>query len=153
VLYATHVFVDDLCAGGGDVVNLSSVAGRIARPASNVYAATKHAVTGWSDALRQELLACDVRVICIEPGAVSTELPYHITDPQTRKDADTFYGGAIEILSAEDIAAMICTPSRRPSVSRSARCWYGRSGSHRVRALLAARHARCVCASHIERRS
>jgi len=48
VLYATHVFVDDLCADGGDVVNLSSVAGRKARPATNVYAATKHAVTGWS---------------------------------------------------------------------------------------------------------
>jgi NADP-dependent 3-hydroxy acid dehydrogenase YdfG len=120
VLYATHVFVDDLCAGGGDVVNLSSVAGRIARPASNVYAATKHAVTGWSDALRQELLACDVRVICIEPGAVSTELASHITDPQTRKDADTFYGGAIEILSAEDIAAMILyavTAPERVSIS------------------------------------
>jgi NADP-dependent 3-hydroxy acid dehydrogenase YdfG len=100
VLYATHVFVDDLCAGGGDVVNLSSVAGRIARPASNVYAATKHAVTGWSD--------------------VSTELPSHITDPQTRKDADTYYGDAIEILSAEDIAAMILyavTAPERVSIS------------------------------------
>jgi NADP-dependent 3-hydroxy acid dehydrogenase YdfG len=107
VLYATHVFVDDLCAGGGDVVNLSSVAGRIARPASNVYAATKHAVTGWSDALRQELLASDVRVICIEPGAVSTELPSHISHPETRKDAETFYGGAIEIITAEDIASLI----------------------------------------------
>jgi NADP-dependent 3-hydroxy acid dehydrogenase YdfG len=45
VLYATHVFVDDLCVDGGDVVNLSSVAGRKAHPATNVYAATKHAVT------------------------------------------------------------------------------------------------------------
>jgi NADP-dependent 3-hydroxy acid dehydrogenase YdfG len=120
VLYATHVFVDDLCAGGGDVVNLSSVAGRIARPASNVYAATKHAVTGWSDALRQELLAQDVRVICIEPGAVSTELPTHISDPATRRDADTFYGGAIEILGAEDIASLIVyavTAPERVSIS------------------------------------
>src|SRR3989442_7432710 len=119
-LYATHVFVDELCAGGGDVVNISSVAGRIARVASNVYAATKHAITGWSDPLRQDLLACDVRVICIEPGAVSTELPSHITDAQTRKDADTFYGGAIEILSAEDIAAMIqyaVTAPERVSIS------------------------------------
>jgi short-subunit dehydrogenase len=48
-------------SGGGDVVNISSVAGRIARMASKVYAATKHATTGWSDALRQELLrtTCD----------------------------------------------------------------------------------------------
>jgi NADP-dependent 3-hydroxy acid dehydrogenase YdfG len=107
VLYATHVFVDDLCAGGGDVVNISSVAGRIARVASNVYAATKHAVTGWSDALRQELLAYDVRVVCLEPAAVATELPSHISHPETRKDADTFYGGAIEILTAQDIASLI----------------------------------------------
>ena len=65
-------------------------------------------------------MACDVRVICIEPGAVSTELPSHITDAQTRKDADTFYGGAIEILSAEDIAAMIqyaVTAPERVSIS------------------------------------
>jgi NADP-dependent 3-hydroxy acid dehydrogenase YdfG len=107
VLYATHVFVDDLSAGGGDVVNISSVAGRVARVASNVYAATKHAVTGWSDALRQELLAYDVRVVCVEPGAVATELPSHISHPETRKDADTFYGGSIEILTAEDIASLI----------------------------------------------
>jgi NADP-dependent 3-hydroxy acid dehydrogenase YdfG len=107
VLYATHVFVDDLSAGGGDVVNISSVAGRVARVASNVYAATKHAVTGWSDALRQELLAYDVRVVCVEPGAVATELPSHISHPETRNDADTFYGGSIEILTAEDIASLI----------------------------------------------
>jgi NADP-dependent 3-hydroxy acid dehydrogenase YdfG len=107
VLYATHVFVDDLCAGGGDVVNLSSVAGRTARPPSNVYNATKHAVTGWSDALRQELLEFDVRVICVEPGAVATELPDHITDPATREGTLAFYHGATEILTADDIAGLI----------------------------------------------
>jgi NADP-dependent 3-hydroxy acid dehydrogenase YdfG len=107
VLYATHVFVEDLCAGGGDVVNLSSVAGRTARPDSNVYNATKHGITGWSEALRQELLAEDVRVICVEPGAVATELPEHISHEQTRQDAAAFYGGAIEILQPEDIASLI----------------------------------------------
>jgi NADP-dependent 3-hydroxy acid dehydrogenase YdfG len=106
VLYATHVVVDDLCAGGGDVVNLSSVAGRTARPDSNVYNATKHAVTGWSDALRQELLDHDVRVLCVEPGAVATELPEHISHPDTREGVTAFYG-AIEILTAEDIASLI----------------------------------------------
>ncbi|MDX6600361.1 MAG: hypothetical protein QOE87_4248 [Gaiellales bacterium] len=107
VLYATHVFVEDLCAGGGDVVNLSSVAGRTARPDSNVYNATKHGITGWSEALRQELLAEDVRVSCVEPGAVATELPEHISHEQTRQDAAAFYGGAIEILQPEDIASLI----------------------------------------------
>jgi NADP-dependent 3-hydroxy acid dehydrogenase YdfG len=50
VLYATHLFVDDLCDGGDDVVNLSSVAGRIARPASNVY---RRASDGDRDLLRR----------------------------------------------------------------------------------------------------
>jgi NADP-dependent 3-hydroxy acid dehydrogenase YdfG len=93
VLFATHVFVDDLCAGGGDVVNLSSIAGRKARPATNVYAATKHGVTGWSDALRQELLEYDVRVVCVEPGAVATELPEHISHPETREETEALYRG------------------------------------------------------------
>jgi NADP-dependent 3-hydroxy acid dehydrogenase YdfG len=120
VLYATHVVVDDLCAGGGDVVNLSSVAGRTARPDSNVYNATKHAVTGWSDALRQELLDYDVRVICVEPGAVATELPEHISHESTREGVAAFYGGAIEILTAEDIASLIVyavTAPERVSIS------------------------------------
>jgi NADP-dependent 3-hydroxy acid dehydrogenase YdfG len=119
VLYATHVFVDDLCAGGGDVINVSSVAGRTARPDSNVYNATKHAVTGWSDALRQELLEYDVRVLCVEPGAVATELPEHISHPETREGAAAFYG-AIEILTAEDIASLITyavTAPERVSIS------------------------------------
>jgi NADP-dependent 3-hydroxy acid dehydrogenase YdfG len=120
VLYATHVFVDDLCAGGGDVVNLSSVAGRTARPDANVYNATKHAITGWSDALRQELLEYDVRVVAVEPGAVSTELPEHISHPETRAGAAAFYGGQIEILTAEDIASLIVyavTAPERVSIS------------------------------------
>ncbi|MGZ4316576.1 MAG: SDR family oxidoreductase [Gaiellaceae bacterium] len=108
VLYATHVFVDDLCAGGGDVVNISSVAGRKARPVSGVYAATKHGVTGWSDALRQELQEHDVRVICVEPGAAGTELADHITHEQTRKETDALYrGGGFEILTAGDLASLI----------------------------------------------
>jgi NADP-dependent 3-hydroxy acid dehydrogenase YdfG len=107
VLQATHVFVDDLCAGGGDVVNISSVAGRKARPVSGVYAATKHGVTGWSDALRQELQEHDVRVICVEPGAAGTELADHITHEQTRQETQQLYAGAYEILTADDLASLI----------------------------------------------
>ena len=107
VLYATHVFVDDLCDGGGDVVNISSVAGRKARPSSNVYASTKHAVTGWSDALRQELLEFDVRVICVEPGAAGTDLTDHITHEQTREEVAALYTSGVEILTAEDVASLV----------------------------------------------
>ena len=107
VLQATHVFVDDLCAGGGDVVNISSVAGRKGRPASNVYAATKHGVTGWSEALRQELQEFDVRVICVEPGGTATELTDHITHAQTRAEMDALYLAGFEVMTSEDIASLI----------------------------------------------
>jgi NADP-dependent 3-hydroxy acid dehydrogenase YdfG len=51
----TEVFLDQLRDGGGDLVNLSSVAGRTARPGNAVYAATKWGINGWSESLRQEL--------------------------------------------------------------------------------------------------
>jgi NADP-dependent 3-hydroxy acid dehydrogenase YdfG len=75
---ATEVFLDQLKDGGGDIVNISSVAGRTARAGNGVYAATKWGINGWSESLRQELLP-NVRVTLIEPGAVATELPSHIT--------------------------------------------------------------------------
>ena len=83
---ATEVFLDQLRDGGGDLVNISSVAGRTARAGNAVYAATKWGMNGWSEGLRQELLP-DVRVIVIEPGAVATELTDHITDERDRKAA------------------------------------------------------------------
>jgi NAD(P)-dependent dehydrogenase (short-subunit alcohol dehydrogenase family) len=72
---ATEVFLDQLRAnGGGDLVNVSSVAGRVAPAGFAAYAATKWGINGWSEALRVELQP-DVRVIVIEPGATATELP------------------------------------------------------------------------------
>ena len=70
--------------GGGDLVNISSVAGRTARPGNAVYAATKWGMNGWSESLRQELQP-DVRVTVIEPGAVGTELTDHITHAATKE--------------------------------------------------------------------
>jgi NADP-dependent 3-hydroxy acid dehydrogenase YdfG len=61
----TEVFLDQLLAGGqGDLINLSSVAGRTARSGNAVYAATKSGMNGWSESLRQQLQP-DVRVIVI----------------------------------------------------------------------------------------
>ena len=81
---ATEVFLDQLRDGGGDLVNISSVAGRTARAGNAAYAATKWGLNGWSEALRQELQP-DVRVIVIEPGAVATELTDHITHGETKE--------------------------------------------------------------------
>src|SRR5687768_9217966 len=65
----------------GHIVNISSVAGRIARAGSAVYNFTKWGVTGFSEALRQEAAYVNVRVTCVEPGFVDTELQGHNTHP------------------------------------------------------------------------
>src|SRR5271170_1304349 len=78
VLYCTHAALPLMHEqGGGHVVNVSSVAGRIARAGSGVYNLTKFGVGAFSEALRQEGVASGVRVTLIEPGAVSTELVSH----------------------------------------------------------------------------
>ncbi len=108
---ATEVFLDQLRDGGGDLVNISSVAGRTARAGNAVYAATKWGMNGWSEGLRQELVP-DVRVIVIEPGAVATELTDHITDQETKRLTKEFVEGLA--ISAEDIAEVIAFAVSRP---------------------------------------
>ncbi|MDN6510323.1 MAG: SDR family oxidoreductase [Corynebacterium sp.] len=108
---ATEVFLDQLTAGGGDLVNISSVAGRTARPTNGVYAATKWGVNGWSESLRQELLP-DVRVLLIEPGGVDTELPTHITHDATRAAVQEGYAAAT--FKPEEIADIIAFALTRP---------------------------------------
>ena len=101
---ATEVFLDQLRDGGGDLVNISSVAGRTAGPGGSVYSATKWGLNGWSEALRQELRP-DVRVTIIEPGAVATELTDHITDVDTKQATEQMYQDAS--ITAQDIAEVI----------------------------------------------
>jgi len=57
----------------GTIVNLSSIAGKFAFPGSGVYAATKYAVEGITDALRMELAPFGIRVVAIRPGPIATE--------------------------------------------------------------------------------
>lgn len=107
----TEVVLDQLVDGGGDIINLSSVAGRTARAGNGVYAATKWAINGWSESLRQELLP-DVRVTLIEPGVVATELPTHITHAATNTAVNEMYGEAT--VTAEDVAEVIAFTVQRP---------------------------------------
>lgn len=57
----------------GNVINISSVAGLIGFPGSGYYAASKHAVEGWSDSLRAELAPLGIGVTCVEPGPFRTD--------------------------------------------------------------------------------
>jgi NADP-dependent 3-hydroxy acid dehydrogenase YdfG len=108
---ATEVFLDQLREGGGDLVNISSVAGRTARAGNAVYAATKWGINGWSEALRQELQP-DVRVMVIEPGAVATELTDHITHAQTKRATQEFVKDLA--ITPQDIADVIAFAVARP---------------------------------------
>jgi len=117
VLLTAHAFLPALREGGGDVVAVSSVAGRKARPTSSVYSATKWALGGWAEALRQELLDDGVRVTLVEPGAVRTELTDHISDPAIREASAARYE-AVDALHADDVArAVVYAVSQPPRVS------------------------------------
>jgi NADP-dependent 3-hydroxy acid dehydrogenase YdfG len=114
LLYATDAAIETMKKqGGGHLVNVSSVAGRkVTRDSSGVYAGSKFAVGAISEGLRQELLAHNIRVTIVEPGAVATELTDHITD----EDARESLGGLLnlEILQAEDIANAIVYAVTQP---------------------------------------
>jgi NADP-dependent 3-hydroxy acid dehydrogenase YdfG len=108
----TEVFLDQLRGnGGGDLINISSVAGRIARPGNAGYAATKWGLNGWSESLRQELQP-DIRVTVVEPGAVGTELTDHITHEATKEATEQFVKDLA--IRPEDIAEVIAFAVTRP---------------------------------------
>jgi NADP-dependent 3-hydroxy acid dehydrogenase YdfG len=98
--------------GVADLVNISSVAGRVARLGSGVYNATKHAVGAFSESLRQEVTGRHVRVGLIEPGAVATELTDHLRDGVREQTKERF--ADVERLEAEDIADAIGYVVTRP---------------------------------------
>jgi len=95
-----------------DVVNISSVAGRIARNGSGVYNASKFAIGAFSESLRQEVTREHVRVSLVEPGAVETELMSHNSDAVRESLASRL--GGFEWLVADDIADGIAYVVTRP---------------------------------------
>ena len=125
LLSCTHAALPHLLAAAeteprsvADVINVSSVAGRVARLNSGVYNATKHGVGAFSESLRQEVTTRHVRVTLIEPGATATELAFH-NRPEILEGMAQQFGG-VEIMHAEDIADCIrfaVTQPRRVAVN------------------------------------
>jgi NADP-dependent 3-hydroxy acid dehydrogenase YdfG len=110
---ATEVFLDQLrTGGGGDLVNISSVAGRVAPAGFAAYAATKWAMNGWSEALRVELQP-DIRVMLVEPGAIATELSDHITHPESKRAAKDVLDWSIPPHDIADVIAFAVSRPRR----------------------------------------
>ena len=100
--------------GGGDIVNISSVAGRFANAGNAVYAMTKFGVGAFSEALRKEAVGAGIRVTLIEPGFVDTELQGHNENPQVRQAIDSMRNEIGEILHADDIARAILYAVTQP---------------------------------------
>jgi len=112
LLYCTHAALPLMREGGaGHIVNVSSTAGRNAAAGAAVYNFTKFGVTGFSEALRQEALHSGIRVTCIEPGFVETELQEQNTNPVCSRASRR----------CASRSATCCRPatSRTPSTTRS----------------------------------
>ena len=120
MLHVTHAAVPYLIDAAStsprqvaDLVNVSSTAGRVARPGGSVYHLTRFGLNGFTESLRQELIGEHVRVSVVEPGTVATEPAEHL-DEVTRPI------GGIEALRADDVAdaiAYIVTRDRRVAVN------------------------------------
>jgi NADP-dependent 3-hydroxy acid dehydrogenase YdfG len=103
---------EDSGRGCADVVNISSVAGRIARAGSGVYNLTKFGVGAFSESLRQEFTNRKVRTTIVEPGAVDTELSDHIRDGIRERVRERF--ADIRSLESADVANAIAYAVTRP---------------------------------------
>ncbi|MEU6998725.1 SDR family NAD(P)-dependent oxidoreductase [Nonomuraea sp. NPDC046570] len=125
LLHVTHAAIPHLIYAAStsprqvaDLVNVSSTAGRVARPGSSVYGLTKCGLNAFTESLRQELLSERVRVSVVEPGTVDTELVNHLSD--TTRDTARRQIDGIEALRPEDIAdaiSYIVTRERRVAVN------------------------------------
>ncbi len=96
----------------GHIINVSSVAGHKVRPGSAVYAATKHAVRALSEGLRQEVKPYNIRTTVISPGAVATELPDSVTDPEAAERLHKFY--AETAIPADSFARAVAFAINQP---------------------------------------
>ena len=125
LLYCSHAALPHLLSaaesserGVADLINISSVAGRVARAGSGVYNLTKWGVGAFSESLRQEVTKRNVRVSLVEPGAVATELTDHLR-PEIRQQTKQRFEG-IDRLHTEDIAGtieFIVTQPRRVAIN------------------------------------
>ncbi len=115
LVYCSHAALAHMAEQqSGHIVNISSVAGRTTAAGSAVYNFTKWGVTGFSDALRQEASHVNVRVTCVEPGFVDTELQGHNTNPVVVKAMEKARASLDKVLESEDIAQAILFAVSQP---------------------------------------
>ena len=116
LLICTHAALPLIArSGGGDIVNLSSVAGRRAEAGAAVYNMTKFGVHAFSEALRQEALHAGIRVTVVAPGFVETELQGHNVHPMVQQALERAREQIGDVLQAEDIADAVRYAVTRPA--------------------------------------
>jgi NADP-dependent 3-hydroxy acid dehydrogenase YdfG len=123
LLYCAHAALPHLrrAAEGGprqvaDMVNISSVAGRIARNGNGAYALTKHGIGAFSESLRQELARQYVRVSLVEPGATATELASH-NRPEVLEGIRNQFGQRMDAADIADAITYIVTRPRHVAIN------------------------------------
>jgi NADP-dependent 3-hydroxy acid dehydrogenase YdfG len=107
-VYTSSAAVPHMIAqGGGDMITISSLAGRKGGPQTSAYSASKHAVNAMTDAMRQELGGKNIRVTILMPGATRTEVGDSIPNPEWRKAIQTHVAKDGAVLPEEIAEAII----------------------------------------------
>jgi NADP-dependent 3-hydroxy acid dehydrogenase YdfG len=96
----------------GHIINVSSVAGHKVGPGGAVYSATKHAVRALSEGFRQEVKPYNIRTTVISPGAVATELPDSVTDPEAAARIGRLYADVA--IPADSFARVVAFAMSQP---------------------------------------
>ena len=112
VVYGTKSFLPQMVAkGSGHIANVSSVMGVFTTSMSSAYSSSKFAVRGFTESLRQELRNTGIKVSCVHPGGVKTNVMLNSRygnedDPEQRKKASDHFlqGGG---LTAENAASKL----------------------------------------------
>jgi NADP-dependent 3-hydroxy acid dehydrogenase YdfG len=115
-LYTSQAAITAMRAqGGGDIINVSSTAGRRAAATFPAYSASKFGLTAMNEAMRQEVGRYGIRVCIIEPGATSTEVAEGIADPAIRRAMREHIGKEGALLPqdvAEAVLFVLSLPAR-----------------------------------------
>lgn len=108
-----------LAQGGGDIITISSLAGRKGGPMTSAYSASKHAVNAMTDGMRQELGDRNIRVCTLMPGATTTEVGDNISNPAWRDaiKAHVAKDGAVSPSDIGDTIVFILSMPRRANIS------------------------------------
>jgi NADP-dependent 3-hydroxy acid dehydrogenase YdfG len=115
LMLMTHAVLPHMqAARRGHIVNISSVAGRIITVGNGVYNVSKWGVNVFSEALRQEVYAEDIKVTVVGPGVVDTDLFEKIGNPTAREAFKAFAAG-FEPLTADDVARAVGYAVEQPA--------------------------------------